>query len=79
MDKGEWQDYTAPIFISTDTDADGILYEFKAKSASGVESESVFITVKRDTIAPDGDITIKESSIRQFFNSITFGLFFMRM
>ena len=76
VDKGEWQDYTAPIFISTDTDADGILYEFKAKSASGVESESVFITVKRDTIAPDGDITIKESSIRQFFNSITFGLFF---
>ena len=76
VDKGEWQDYTAPIFISTDTDADGILYEFKAKSASGVESESVSITVKRDTIAPDGDITIKESSIRQFFNSITFGLFF---
>ena len=77
VDEGEWQDYTSSIVISTDTDADGTVYEFKAKSASGVESDAAAsITVKRDTIAPDGDITIKESSIRRFLNAITFGLFF---
>ncbi len=75
-DGGQWQDYTAPVVISADTDADGSVYEFKAKSASGVESEPVSITVKRDAIAPEGDITIKENSIRQFFSTITFGLFF---
>lgn len=76
VDGGEWQDYISSIVISADTDADGTVYEFKATSASGVESDAVSITVKRDTAAPDGDITIKENSIRQFLNTITFGLFF---
>lgn len=74
VDGKGWQDYTAPIVIDTDTD--GTVYEFKAKSASGVESDAASITVRRDTAAPDGDITIKESSIRQLLNAITFGLFF---
>ena len=76
VDRGEWQDYINPIVICADTDADGVVYEFKAKSASGVESDAVSITVKRDTAAPDGDITIKENSVRQVLNAITFGLFF---
>ena len=52
MDGGTWQDYTTPIVIGTDTDTDGTVYQFKAKSASGVWSDAVSITVKRDTIAP---------------------------
>ena len=76
VDNGEWQTYTAPIVVSADTDADGSVYEFKAASASGVESDVASITVKRDTVAPEGDVTIKENSVRRFLNAITFGLFF---
>ncbi len=76
VDGGEWQTYTANIVISADTDADGTVYEFMAISESGVESDAVSITVKRDTVVPEGDITIKENSIRQLLNTITFGLFF---
>ena len=76
VSSGAWQDYTTPIVIDTDTDADGTVYEFKAKSASGVESDVASITVKRDTIAPDGDIKIEENSVKTLINSVTFGLFF---
>ncbi len=76
VDGGEWQNYTSSIVISADTDADGTVYAFRAKSESKVESDTVSITVKRDTVKPEGDITIKENSIRQFLNAITFGLFF---
>lgn len=76
VDGGDWQEYISSVAISTDTDHDGTVYEFKAISESGVESDVVSIIVKRDTVVPDGDITIKESSIRQFLNVITFGLFF---
>lgn len=76
VDGGEWQDYTTGIVISTDTDADGVVYEFMATSDSDVKSDVVSITVKRDTVAPEGDITIKENSIRQLLSAITFGLFF---
>ena len=37
------------------------------------------ITVKRDTVVPDGDIVVKENSIKQFLNNITFGLLFNEM
>lgn len=74
VDGGDWHDYIAPIIISSDTD--GTVYEFKAKSVSGVESDTASITVKRDTVLPDGDITIKENSVKKLINKITFGLFF---
>ena len=76
VDGGEWQTYTAPIVISADTDADGVTYTFKATSASGVGSEEASITVKLDKIAPNGDITIEENSVKAFINTVTFGLFF---
>lgn len=76
VDGGTWQDYTTSIVISADTDADGILYEFKAKSASGVWSDEASITVKRDTAAPEGDIKIEKNSVKVFINAVTFGLFF---
>lgn len=74
VDGGDWNDYIAPIIISSDTD--GTVYEFKAKSVSGIESDTASITVKRDTVLPDGDITIKENSVKKLINKITFGLFF---
>lgn len=76
VDNGQWQTYTAPIVISADTDADGVTYTFKATSASGVGSEEASITVKLDKIAPNGDITIEENSVKAFINTVTFGLFF---
>ncbi len=76
VENGAWQDYTSEIVIDADTDADGTVYQFKAKSASGIESDTVSITVKRDTVEPDGDIKIEENSIRQLLNAIIFGLFF---
>lgn len=74
VDGGDWHDYIVPIIISSDTD--GTVYEFKAKSVSGIESDTASITVKRDTVLPDGDITIKENSVKKLINKITFGLFF---
>lgn len=76
VDGGVWLDYTESIVIRTDTDVDGLLYEFKAKSASGVESDVASITVKLDKTAPDGDIRIEENSVKKFINTITFGLFY---
>lgn len=76
VDGGDWYDYIAPIIISSDTDVDGTVYLFKAKSTSGIESDTASITVKRDTVLPDGDITIKENSVKKLINKITFGLFF---
>lgn len=76
VDNGQWQTYTAPIVISADTDADGVTYTFKATSASGVGSEEASITVKLDKIAPNGDITIEENSVKAVINTVTFGLFF---
>lgn len=76
IDDGEWQSYTDEITVSDDTGADGVTYTFKATSASGVESEEVSITVKRDIVAPDGDIKIEENSVKAFINAVTFGLFY---
>ena len=77
VDGGEWQTYTASIVISADTDADGVTYTFKATSASGVESDAVSITVKRDTVNPSGvAVSYGTSSFKEFLNNISFGLFF---
>ncbi len=71
---GEWQEYTDTITVSNETD--GTVYSFRAISASGVESETVSVTVKIDKTAPDGDITIEENSVKKFIHDVTFGLFF---
>ena len=71
---GSWQDYTAPIVISQDTAS--TTYTFKATSASGVVSDEKTFTIKRDTEIPDGDIIIKENSVKKLINAISFGLFF---
>ncbi|NLZ45808.1 MAG: hypothetical protein GX896_03860, partial [Clostridiales bacterium] len=71
---GDWQEYTAPIVISEDIKA--TTYTFRAISKSGVPSEEKTFTVKRDTVAPEGDIQFNESSVKKFLNKITFGKFF---
>ena len=71
---GQWQEYTDTITVSEDTN--GTVYSFRAVSASGVESETVSVTVKIDKTAPDGDITIEENSVKKFIHDVTFGLFF---
>ena len=71
---GEWQAYTGAVTVSNETD--GTVYSFRAISASGVESETVSVTVKIDKTAPDGDITIEENSVKKFISQVTFGLFF---
>ena len=71
---GEWQAYTGAVTASEDTN--GTVYSFRAVSASGVESETVSVTVKIDKTAPDGDITIEENSVKKFIHDVTFGLFF---
>lgn len=75
-DDGQWQDYSVPITVADDTDADGVTYTFRAESASGVKSEETSITVKRDTVSPEGEIHIQKSAFRQLLNAITFGVFF---
>ena len=71
---GEWQAYTGAVTASEDTN--GTVYSFRAVSASGVESETVSVTVKIDKTAPNGDITIEENSVKKFIHDVTFGLFF---
>lgn len=71
---GEWKSYTGTIVAGTDTKGD--IYTFKAVSEAGLESESKSITVKKDSVNPDGDITIKGNSVKKFINTVTFGLFF---
>lgn len=71
---GEWQAYTGAVTASEDTS--GTVYSFRAVSASGVESETVSVTVKIDKTAPNGDITIEENSVKKFIHGVTFGLFF---
>lgn len=75
-DDGQWQDYSGPVTVADDTDADGVTYTFQAESASGVKSEETSITVKRDTVSPEGEIHIQKSAFRQLLNAITFGVFF---
>ena len=77
VDGDAWRTYTDPVVVDADTAAEGVVYAFKATSASGVESSEVSITVKRDAEAPSGDIAIEKVSIRQSLgNGIAFDLFY---
>lgn len=73
---GEWRTYNGSITVSQDTGENGTVYTFRAISASGVEGEGAFITVKLDKTAPDGDIKIRKNSVKDFINNISFNLFF---
>ena len=74
VDDGEWQLYQEAITAAEETA--GTRYTFKAISASGVESDEVFIDVKIDKTAPDGDIRAFDTSIKQPVDSTAFELFF---
>lgn len=74
VDKGEWQTLTGDVLVTEDTT--GATYTFRATSASGVQSEEVAVTVKRDSVAPDGSITVAENTFKKAINQISFGLFF---
>lgn len=76
VDDGEWQASNAPIAITQDTSKDGVTYTFKMKAANGLESEEQSITVKRDTTAPEGDVSIQNSSVKKAINEISFNLFY---
>ena len=75
IDSGVWKNYTDEITLSTETDADGVIYNFKATSANG-ESDEASITVKIDKTDPIAKIGIKNKSWKEFLNTVTFGLFF---
>ena len=70
----EWQEYTSELFVLEDTSS--TIYEFKAVSEAGLESDVVFAEVKKDSVAPTGVIFSGENSWNSFLNKVTFGLFF---
>ena len=72
---------TEPLNVTeaqlTVSDSGSKEYLFRAVSNAGDESAlSKAVTVKIDNKAPEGDIAIEQSSVKEFINSITFGLFF---
>lgn len=70
---GDWQLYTDAIEVSDETS--GTTYAFKAISESGVESETVSITVRIDRQEPDGDIRFEGTSVKQSIRLIPFNQF----
>ena len=70
----DWQLYTEPQAVTNDTNSK--IYEFKAVSATGLESDIVRAEVKKDSIVPTGEITEGENSLNVVLNTLTFGLLF---
>ena len=68
----EWKDYHEIILVE---ETDSTVYEYKAVSSAGLESEIVSAEVKIDRTAPSGEITSEENSWTKFINNITFGIF----
>ncbi|MBQ7802423.1 hypothetical protein IJ380_00960 [Candidatus Saccharibacteria bacterium] len=69
----EWLDYKT-VIVSDDTDSR--VFEYKAVSAAGLESDIVEAEVKKDSVAPTGEIKTGENAWNNFLSRITFGLFF---
>lgn len=69
-----WSDYTSQLLVTSDTDSK--VYEFKAVSGAGVESDIVEAEVKKDAVVPTGTISTGENSLNAFLHTITFGLLF---
>ena len=74
VDKGDWRPLNGDLVVAEDTT--GTTYTFRATSASGVQSDEVTLTVKRDTVSPDGSIKVAENTFKKAINQISFGLFF---
>lgn len=68
-----WSEYAEDIIILEDGEK---TYEFRAVSATGLESDVVEAEVKKDAVNPTGEIATSENSWNSFLNRITFGLFF---
>lgn len=51
-------------------------YSYYLKDSAGHITAEKTIMIKRDTVAPDGEIKIAESSFKELMNKISFGLFF---
>lgn len=51
-------------------------YSYYLKDSAGHITAEKTITIKRDTVAPDGEIKVAESSFKELINKISFGLFF---
>lgn len=69
----EWLPYETKI-VTEDTDS--TIFEYKAVSAAGLESDIVEAEVKKDSVSPSGSIATGENSWNNFLNKITLGLFF---
>lgn len=69
-----WNHYDSSLRISEDTNSK--VFEFKAVSAAGIESDVVSAEVKKDSINPSGNISFEEDSWSAILNQVTFGLFF---
>jgi len=69
-----WLDYATSVIVSEDTSSK--VYEFKAVSAAGLESDIVSAEVKKDSVVPTGTIAETNNSLNELLNTITFGLFF---
>jgi len=65
--------FDGSLSISNNTN---IMYTFKVISQSGVESNQMQFTVKRDSTVPNGSVEINTNTWTEFLNNITFGLFF---
>ena len=69
-----WLPYSSSLSIAEDTSSK--VLEFKAVSSAGLESDVVSAEVKKDSVAPSGEISSSEDSWSNFLNQLTFGLFF---
>lgn len=69
-----WAIYTEGTIVSEDTSSK--VYEYKAVSAAGLESDVVSAETKKDSVAPTGTISESNNSLNEVLNAITFGLLF---
>ncbi|MBR2586944.1 Ig-like domain repeat protein [Candidatus Saccharibacteria bacterium] len=74
VDGNDWLPYLASKIVTEDTDSR--VFEFKAVSAAGLESEVVSAEVKKDSVVPTGEVSTGENQTNVVLNAITFGLLF---
>ncbi|MBR3319762.1 hypothetical protein IKG20_00425 [Candidatus Saccharibacteria bacterium] len=72
--ESDWRVYSSQIVRATDTSSS--IYEFKAISAAGLESDTVTAEIKKDSVVPTGTIITGNNSLNAVLNAVTFGLFF---
>jgi len=72
--ENDWLDYNTSILVLEDTNSK--VYEFKAISGAGLESDVQSVEVKKDSVVPTGTISEGQNTFNAILNTITFGLFF---